>query len=167
MPTTLKDLRAQLGLTQRELGQRIGVRHSQVANWECGKERVPPVHRSRIAAMLNNADIDWDIPRVPRKKTRPVPLRVLFTVQGSTGERDDRQVWTVGDPCPTLEPAQEAAMRLNTWCSLHHLYADGDRIAPWCQRDAAVCPLDTEFVCDYTGTRYDVVPVLVSVPRAK
>lgn len=45
----IRDLRKRAGLTQTELGQRLGVQKNAVSKWECG--RVEDIPASKIKAM--------------------------------------------------------------------------------------------------------------------
>lgn len=162
---TLKEQRHAQGLTQRELAARLGVSTSQVAAWETGAEPVPEAHRNHIAAHLAVTEVSWDIPHTRRALT-VVPRRVRFGVQGTTGEKDDRQTWIVGMPMVSFERAHRLVARLNAWCRLHRV-ALGECLASWRERDGLRCPDDPTFACDYTGTQYVVVPLIVDVPRPK
>ena len=48
---TLRDWRVGQGLTQREVGERVGVSRTEVSRWE-RLSHVPPARRERVAAVL-------------------------------------------------------------------------------------------------------------------
>ena len=51
----IKLLRKSAGLTQTELGNRLGVKKNAVSKWECG--RVEDIPASKIKAMANNKGV--------------------------------------------------------------------------------------------------------------
>lgn len=51
----IKTLRKAMGLTQTELGERVGVKKNAVSKWECG--RVEDIPTSMIKALANLFDV--------------------------------------------------------------------------------------------------------------
>lgn len=51
----IKTLRKAMGLTQTELGERVGVKKNAVSKWECG--RVEDIPTSTIRALANLFDV--------------------------------------------------------------------------------------------------------------
>lgn len=51
----IKSLRKTMGLTQTELGERVGVKKNAVSKWECG--RVEDIPTSTIKALANLFDV--------------------------------------------------------------------------------------------------------------
>lgn len=50
----IKELREQLGLTEEELAQKLGVSVSTVSRWETGKHRPSRLAKKRLKEILNN-----------------------------------------------------------------------------------------------------------------
>lgn len=143
-PVPLQRLRADRGMTVRDVATLSGVHHGTVARIENGAVTATPASRERIADAFGTTidAIVWP----------GDPLTHVFLVEGTTGEHDDRQCWWVGAH-PTRAAATAHIERLNAWVRERDM-ALGDCEADWTARDQAVHPLDPLFVCDYTGTGY-------------
>ena len=50
----IKSLRESLGLTQTELGERLGVKKNAVSKWECGRVEDIPTSKIKLMASLFN-----------------------------------------------------------------------------------------------------------------
>ncbi|KXT83509.1 transcriptional regulator, Cro/CI family [Streptococcus oralis] len=57
-PQRLKELRLKKGLTQTELGEKVGVKQSTFTNWENGK-REPSFENLIKLADLLDVSLDW------------------------------------------------------------------------------------------------------------
>lgn len=51
--TRMKARRLQLGYTQQELAEKIGVTQPRISSWECGRADLPPKRRRQIARVLD------------------------------------------------------------------------------------------------------------------
>ena len=60
--TTMRFLRKQMEMTQRELAERIGVRQPNVSYWETNKEAVPLGRRVALARILGCAPDALQVP---------------------------------------------------------------------------------------------------------
>ena len=151
---TLAELRTQHKLTQQDLADMSGVLKVAIGKHETGVRALTVRAQGRIAAALNVGveDIEWG-------STPKATPSVTFEVRGHTGERDDAQSWVAGT-FRSREPADAAVRRAERWLDEHFMRWGGAVIAPWADRDAAAPPFDKHFVCDYTGVRYEVVPVV-------
>ena len=85
MKERLKELRKKLNLTQRELAEKLGVKTSQVGNWECGLYNLTPARIAQICAALNvrrewfeTGEGDVLEPQRPEKRTRDEILADMF-----------------------------------------------------------------------------------------
>ena len=85
MKERLKELRKKLNLTQRELAEKIGVKTSQVGNWECGLYKLTPARIAQICAALHvrrewfeTGEGDVLEPQRPEKRTRDEILADAF-----------------------------------------------------------------------------------------
>lgn len=58
IPGLLKEIRRQLGLTQEQLGHRIGVSFTSVNHWERGRRRPIPIALDKIKTLAEQAKID-------------------------------------------------------------------------------------------------------------
>lgn len=54
----LRELREQKGLTQAEVGERIGVKGNTISQWEAGTRRPSPEKAKKIAEELG---FDWTL----------------------------------------------------------------------------------------------------------
>lgn len=57
MVNNIKKFRLATGLTQEQLGQKIGVDGSTIANWECGR-RVPSIPNAIKLAVVFDTSLD-------------------------------------------------------------------------------------------------------------
>ena len=85
MKERLKELRKKLNLTQRELAEKLGVKTSQVGNWECGLYNLTPARIAQICAALHvrrewfeTGEGDVLEPQRPEKRTRDEILADAF-----------------------------------------------------------------------------------------
>ena len=104
----IRRYRKGLGLTQTELGERLGVKTNAVSKWECG--RVEDIPTSKIKAMavlfnvpvseliddeaaapLVNSDSDWTS-YLELLRTRPEMRALLDTAVGATKEEVEENV---------------------------------------------------------------------------
>ncbi len=83
----IKTLRKSLGLTQTELGQRVGVQKNAVSKWECGRVEDIPTSTIKLLANLFNVPasylIDDDISPVT-SPLLPLPRMKRWQVLGGT-----------------------------------------------------------------------------------
>ena len=83
----IKDLRKSFGLTQTELGQRVGVQKNAVSKWECGRvEDIPISTIKRLASLFDvpaSYLIDDDAPLYHRRLT-PLTNMKQWKVIGGT-----------------------------------------------------------------------------------
>lgn len=76
----IKSLRKSMGLTQTELGEKVGVKKNAVSKWECGRVEGIPVSTLKVLAKLFNVDasylMDNDIQENSEqfKKVRRIPI---------------------------------------------------------------------------------------------
>lgn len=65
----IKGLRESLGLTQTELGEKLGVKKNAVSKWECGRVEDIPMSKVKTMASIFNVPpsylIDDDIEEIP------------------------------------------------------------------------------------------------------
>lgn len=54
-PLALRTIRDELGLTQRELAEMVGVQPQTVSNWERGRQGIPEPAAKLIARLLQDA----------------------------------------------------------------------------------------------------------------
>lgn len=85
MKERLKERRKKLNLTQRELAEKLGVKTSQVGNWEGGRYNLTPARIAQICAALNvrrewfeTGEGDVLVPQRPEKRTRDEILSDVF-----------------------------------------------------------------------------------------
>lgn len=157
---TVAALRAQHGLSQQDLAEMAGVLKVRIAQHETAARRLTLDARTRVAEAFGLVveDIDWEDGAVPGSK-------IVYELHGHTGERDDAQSWIVGT-YESKASADRIKGRIERWLDRRLMLWGSPVIAPWRERDAAVCELDAGFVCDYTGVRYEVVPRVVEGARA-
>lgn len=79
----LETTRRALGLTQRELGERIGVGGSAVGMWERGKRVPGPRAAARLRAFFAARDIK--MPPLPRQPELPEKERFRVEVRQALG----------------------------------------------------------------------------------
>ena len=104
----IKTLRKSIGLTQTELGQRVGVQKNAVSKWECG--RVEDIPTSTIKQLANLFDvpasylIDDDLSNTHRTALSPLPRMKQWKVIGGAAcgspihmELDDETVLAPAD----------------------------------------------------------------------
>ena len=90
----IKTHRKQLGLTQTELGDRLGVQKNAVSKWECG--RVADIPMSKIKAMAILFDVnpsyllDDETPTAPTVRVSPERQELLDMVDSLTDEEVTR-----------------------------------------------------------------------------
>lgn len=87
MKERLKELRKKLNLTQRELAEKLGVKTSQVGNWEGGRYKLSPARIAQICAALHvrrewfeTGEGDMLEPQRPEKRTRDEILADMFEI---------------------------------------------------------------------------------------
>ncbi|MGN0930590.1 MAG: helix-turn-helix domain-containing protein [Thermoguttaceae bacterium] len=85
MKERLKELRKKLNLTQRELAEKIGVKISQISDWERGRFSLSAARIAQICAALNvrrewfeTGEGDVLEPQRPEKRTRDEILSDAF-----------------------------------------------------------------------------------------
>lgn len=49
----LKEIRKKIGLTQTQLGEKLGVRYNTICGWETGTHKIPTNHLDKICKILN------------------------------------------------------------------------------------------------------------------
>ena len=64
--------RKSLGLTQTELGERLGVKTNAVSKWECGRVEDIPMSKVKAMALLFNVPISYLIDRNTEKTPAPI-----------------------------------------------------------------------------------------------
>jgi transcriptional regulator with XRE-family HTH domain len=72
-PSFLKMARARLGLTQRGLGELLGVSRFRVQEWELGRRRIPDEVMARIRSLLAEAESRPDQEAQPRLYSDGIP----------------------------------------------------------------------------------------------
>ena len=84
----IKTLRKSIGLTQTELGQRVGVQKNAVSKWECGRvEDIPTSTIKQLASLFDvpaSYLIDDDAPDVHHPALSPLPRMKRWQVIGGT-----------------------------------------------------------------------------------
>ncbi len=92
----IRKLRKQAGLTQTELGEKLGVKKNAVSKWECG--RVEDIPAGKIKAMARIFDVQpsyliddaADVPAVPAVPSPgPDDEALKFALFGGDGEITD------------------------------------------------------------------------------
>jgi putative transcriptional regulator len=58
IPSLLKEIRRQLGMTQEQLAHQIGVSFTSVNQWERGRRRPIPMAIEKIKTLAKKANID-------------------------------------------------------------------------------------------------------------
>ena len=78
----IKALRENAGLTQTELGERLGVKKNAVSKWECGRVEDIPSSKIKAMAILFNVPpsylIDEEIEGQPTKSGELSPIKKEF-----------------------------------------------------------------------------------------
>ena len=82
--------RKALGLTQTELGEKLGVKTNAVSKWECG--RVDDIPTSKIKAMAKLFDVQ---PSYLIDENQPAP-----TNEGELGEEDKKLLMMIHNLSP-------------------------------------------------------------------
>ena len=84
----IKTLRKSIGLTQTELGQRVGVQKNAVSKWECGRvEDIPTSTIKQLASLFDvpaSYLIDDDAQEVHHPALSPLPRMKRWKVIGGT-----------------------------------------------------------------------------------
>lgn len=84
----IKTLRKSIGLTQTELGQRVGVQKNAVSKWECGRvEDIPTSTIKQLASLFDvpaSYLIDDDAQEVHHPALSPLPRMKRWQVIGGT-----------------------------------------------------------------------------------
>lgn len=84
----IKSLRKSIGLTQTELGQKVGVQKNAVSKWECGRVEDIPTSTIKQLAILFDVPasylIDDDAPNVQHPALLPLPPMKRWKVIGGT-----------------------------------------------------------------------------------
>lgn len=84
----IKTLRKSIGLTQTELGQRVGVQKNAVSKWECGRvEDIPTSTIKQLASLFDvpaSYLIDDDAQDVHHPALSPLPRMKRWQVIGGT-----------------------------------------------------------------------------------
>ena len=84
----IKTLRKSIGLTQTELGQRVGVQKNAVSKWECGRvEDIPTSTIKQLASLFDvpaSYLIDDDASDVHHPALSPLPRMKRWQVIGGT-----------------------------------------------------------------------------------
>lgn len=84
----IKTLRKSIGLTQTELGQRVGVQKNAVSKWECGRvEDIPTSTIKQLASLFDvpaSYLIDDDASDAHSKALSPIPRMKRWQVIGGT-----------------------------------------------------------------------------------
>lgn len=102
----IKWVREQLGLSQEQLAERVGVSRATLNGWESGRNRVPPVKFARFCKIMDaNFDgykepIEYDDKGYPLsfnfkllKEYNELEIRIIeYWVDASTPEKPDRMV---------------------------------------------------------------------------
>ena len=107
IPTTLRAIREALDLTQEELAERLDVSFASVNRWEGGKVRPQRASREAIAALAEEAGVDWmgaksgNIPEassVPQSPGRRRKTKKSGRTGGSSGSSDtaamEKMLWS-------------------------------------------------------------------------
>ena len=101
----IKSLRKTLGLTQTELGEKLGVKKNAVSKWECG--RVDDIPMSKIKAMaslfsvstaylINDGDCEdaykETAPTVPGERLEETPNYNVIKICGRDGSYSEKRL---------------------------------------------------------------------------
>lgn len=102
----IRALRKQLGLTQTELGERLGVKTNAVSKWECGRVEAIPMSKIKAMAVLFDVPPSYlmDDDAIPDKKGKPaepeldeLDAELLRLAAQLTPEQKQRQIEMLRD----------------------------------------------------------------------
>ena len=120
----IKKLRKSLGLTQTELGQRVGVQKNAVSKWECGRvEDIPTSTIKQLASLFGvpaSYLIDDDSTHIPAGFS-PMPETELVPRIGRIA---------CGDPITAEENVEDQDEVLKSWHADFTLVCCGDSMVP-------------------------------------
>lgn len=120
----IKKLRKSLGLTQTELGQRVGVQKNAVSKWECGRvEDIPTSTIKQLASLFGvpaSYLIDDDSTPIPTGFS-PMPETELVPRIGRIA---------CGDPITAEENVEDQDEVLKSWHADFTLVCCGDSMVP-------------------------------------
>lgn len=120
----IKNLRKSLGLTQTELGQRVGVQKNAVSKWECGRvEDIPTSTIKQLASLFGvpaSYLIDDDSTHIPTGFS-PMPETELVPRIGRIA---------CGDPITAEENVEDQDEVLKSWHADFTLVCCGDSMVP-------------------------------------
>ncbi len=120
----IKNLRKSLGLTQTELGQRVGVQKNAVSKWECGRvEDIPTSTIKQLASLFGvpaSYLIDDDSTPIPTGFS-PMPETELVPRIGRIA---------CGDPITAEENVEDQDEVLKSWHADFTLVCCGDSMVP-------------------------------------
>lgn len=120
----IKKLRKSLGLTQTELGQRVGVQKNAVSKWECGRvEDIPTSTIKQLASLFGvpaSYLIDDDSTPIPAGFS-PMPETELVPRIGRIA---------CGDPITAEENVEDQDEVLKSWHADFTLVCCGDSMVP-------------------------------------
>ena len=120
----IKKLRKSLGLTQTELGQRVGVQKNAVSKWECGRvEDIPTSTIKQLASLFGvpaSYLIDDDSTPIPTGFS-PMPETELVPRIGRIA---------CGDPITAEENVEDQDGVLKSWHADFTLVCCGDSMVP-------------------------------------
>ena len=120
----IKKLRKSLGLTQTELGQRVGVQKNAVSKWECGRvEDIPTSTIKQLASLFGvpaSYLIDDDSTHIPTGFS-PMPETELVPRIGRIA---------CGDPITAEENVEDQDEVLKSWHADFTLVCCGDSMVP-------------------------------------
>ena len=120
----IKKLRKSLGLTQTELGQRVGVQKNAVSKWECGRvEDIPTSTIKQLASLFGvpaSYLIDDDSTPIPSGFS-PMPETELVPRIGRIA---------CGDPITAEENVEDQDEVLKSWHADFTLVCCGDSMVP-------------------------------------
>ena len=85
MGSKIKMLRKSLGMTQTELGERVGVKKNAVSKWECGRVEGIPASTLKTLASLFNVPVSYlvddDSTAVPAASSKIIPKEdIIFAL---------------------------------------------------------------------------------------
>ena len=102
----IKTLRKSLGLTQTELGQRVGVQKNAVSKWECGRVEDIPTSTIKLLANLFNVPASYLIDDDTSPVTSPLlPLPRMKRWQVLGGTACGQPLFTPLEDASVLAPA--------------------------------------------------------------
>lgn len=87
-PDEIRKLREEVGLTQRQFAQLLGVSHQTVISWEKGRTEPPPVHVELMKRWKNQLHQKEQRKRLKKLLTAGGALTVGLLFDWLTGDND-------------------------------------------------------------------------------